>query len=129
MDSSFDTRAHTHTRTHARTTHILHCAHAVHCPCTQRTFSVNSISRLHAKTLQYSASLECYYYCCNCCCCAGEGELRPCALTSDSCRISYKIDSLKFGTEDALVIFIDNTTGVYRDLRDGKCIFSLCKSG
>jgi len=51
---------------------------------------------------------------------AGEGTLRECALTSDSCRITYKIDSLKFGTEDNLVIFIDNTTGIYRDLHDGK---------
>lgn len=62
--------------------------------------------------------LSCYY----CLCFVGEGSLRECALTSDSCRISYKIDSLKFGTEGNLVIFIDNTTGVYADLRDGELV-------
>ncbi|XP_065903728.1 integrin beta-2-like [Dysidea avara] len=50
-----------------------------------------------------------------------EGSLRECALTSDSCRITYKIDSLKFGTENDLVIFVDNTTGIYRNLRDDSC--------
>ena len=57
----------------------------------------------------------------------GEGQLRSCVATLDTCQVTYQIDSLKLGMEhewnsEQLFIYVDmNSTG-YHKIRDGKAI-------
>ena len=53
---------------------------------------------------------------------SGEGDLRSCVASLDTCRLTYKIDSLKFGTEDDLLIYVDMNSTNYHDIRDGEAI-------
>ena len=58
----------------------------------------------------------------------GEGQLRSCVATFQTCRVTYEIDSLKLGTEheqgnEQLFIFINTTqSSGYHNIREGEAI-------
>lgn len=58
------------------------------------------------------------------CCCSGEGKLRSCVATLDTCRVTYQIDSLKLGTETdtSLYIYVETDSKSYNKVRAGEAI-------
>lgn len=50
-----------------------------------------------------------------------EGRLRSCVASLDTCRVTYQIDSLKFGTEYGLFIHIDMNSSSYNNIKEDSC--------
>ena len=52
--------------------------------------------------------------------------MKSCVASLDTCRVTYQIDSLKFGTEYGLFIHIDMNSSSYNNIKEGKAIITAC---